>query len=69
MSAKWTIQIMRIMDMGHRLMNYTRQLIPKIISKRKSNQSIFFVYLLLSVILVCGLKNLDPKSFKLSKLL
>jgi hypothetical protein len=40
MSAKWTIQIMRIigqlrlilMDMGHRLMTYTAQLIPKIIS-------------------------------------
>jgi hypothetical protein len=39
MSAKWTIQIMRIivqlrlilMDMGHRLMTYTTQLIPKII--------------------------------------
>jgi hypothetical protein len=40
MSAKWTIQIMRIigqlrlilMDMGHRLMTYTTQLIPKMIS-------------------------------------
>jgi hypothetical protein len=40
MSAKWTIQIMRIighvrlilMDMGHRLMTYTTQLILKIIS-------------------------------------
>jgi hypothetical protein len=40
MSAKWVIQIMRIigqlrlilMDMGHRLMTYTTQLIPKIIS-------------------------------------
>ena len=40
MSAKWTIQIMRIigqlrlilMNMGHRLMTYTMQLIPKIIS-------------------------------------
>jgi hypothetical protein len=40
MSAKWTIQIMRIigqlrlilMNMGHRLMTYTTQLIPKIIS-------------------------------------
>jgi hypothetical protein len=40
MSAKWTIQIMRIigqlrlilMDMGHRLMNYTTQLISKMIS-------------------------------------
>jgi hypothetical protein len=40
MSAKWTIQIMRIigqlrlilMDMGHRLMTYSTQLIPKIIS-------------------------------------
>jgi hypothetical protein len=40
MSAKWTIQIMRIigqlrlilMDMGHRLMTYTMQLIPKMIS-------------------------------------
>jgi hypothetical protein len=42
MSAKWTIQIMRIigqlrlilMNMGHRLMTYTMQLIPKIISKK-----------------------------------
>jgi hypothetical protein len=41
MSAKWTIQIMRIigqlrlilMNMGHRLMTYTTQLIPTIISK------------------------------------
>jgi hypothetical protein len=40
MSAKWTIQIMRIigqlrlilMDMDHRLMTYTTQLIPKKIS-------------------------------------
>jgi hypothetical protein len=40
MSAKWTIQIMKIirqlrlilMDMSHRLMTYTMQLIPKIIS-------------------------------------
>ena len=40
MSAKWDIQIMRIigqlrlilMNMGHRLMTYTTQLIPKIIS-------------------------------------
>jgi hypothetical protein len=40
MSAKWTIQIMRIsvqlrlilMDMGHRLMTYSMQLILKMIS-------------------------------------
>jgi hypothetical protein len=40
MSAKWNIQIMKIigqlrlilMDMGHRLMTYSTQLIPKIIS-------------------------------------
>ena len=40
MSVKWTIQIMRIigqlwlilMDMGHRLMTYTMQLISKMIS-------------------------------------
>jgi hypothetical protein len=40
MSAKWTIQIMIIigqlrlilMDMGHRLMTYTMQLIPEMIS-------------------------------------
>jgi hypothetical protein len=39
MSAKWTIQIMRIigqlrlilMDMGHRLMTYSTQLILKMI--------------------------------------
>jgi hypothetical protein len=44
MSAKWTIQIMRIigqlrlilMNMGHILMTYTMQLIPKIISKEAS---------------------------------
>jgi hypothetical protein len=44
MSAKWIIQIMRIigqlrlilMDMGHRLMTYTTQLIPKIISRISS---------------------------------
>jgi hypothetical protein len=63
MSAKWTIQIMRIigqlrlilMDMGHRLMTYTTQLIPKIISNMLHCGSPFmlkFVIVFLDYILI-----------------